>query len=111
VKITVIATGFGAQPSARTSTAMAQTPIDMTPYSDAARMRIEMPTMAAPARRQASPPVRRRVELPLGGGVSAMQGGVLPLNPRNGDALLDGTDADAANAAFDVPAFLRRQDG
>ena len=40
-----------------------------------------------------------------------MQGGMLPLNPRNGDALVDRTDADETNAAFDVPAFLRRQDG
>jgi cell division protein FtsZ len=118
VKITVIATGFGAPPGAWAASSMAQTPIDMTPYSDAARMRIEMPSMPTAAgaerltlRRQA-PPVRRRVEVPLaGGGASSVQGGMLPLpNLRSGEAMLEAPEVDA-HSAFDVPAFLRRQDG
>jgi cell division protein FtsZ len=119
VKITVIATGFGSQPSARVASSTAQTPIDMTPYSDASRMRIEMPPMPTPAggerltlRRQA-PVVRRRVEVPLAGtgGTASVQGGMLPLpNIRLGDELLEAPEVDT-NSAFDVPAFLRRQDG
>src|SRR6476619_6026922 len=49
VKITVIATGFGASASSRTPSAPAHTPVDMTPYSEASRMGIEMPPMPAPA--------------------------------------------------------------
>ena len=118
VKITVIATGFGSPPSARVSSSTAQTPVDMTPYSDASRMRIDVPPMPMPSggerltlRRQA--PVRRRVEGPPpgNGGASSMQGGMLPLpNVRHGDDLLEAPAADT-NSAFDVPAFLRRQDG
>src|SRR5206468_733281 len=118
IKITVIATGFGRQATARPSNVSAQTPVDMTPYSDATRTRIEMPPVAPPAnperltlRRHA--PVRRRiVEMPpLGSDVpSAGQSTILPLqNAGDGDALPDLPDNDTA--AFDVPAFLRRQEG
>src|SRR6266566_2277018 len=90
VKITVIATGFGSPPSARVSSSTAQTPVDMTPYSEASRMRIDGPP-------------------PGNGGASSMQGGMLPLpNVRHGDDLLEAPEADT-NSAFDVPAFLRRQ--
>jgi cell division protein FtsZ len=119
VKITVIATGFGEQPSARVSSSTAQTPIDMTPYSEASRMRIEVPPMSTPAggerltlRRQT--PVRRRVvEVPLAGNgaASTLQGAMLPLqNGGHEDELLEAPEGDTSSA-FDVPAFLRRQDG
>src|SRR6476619_392344 len=49
VKITVIATGFGPYANARPEASSAQTPVDMTPYSEASRMGIEMPPMPAPA--------------------------------------------------------------
>src|SRR4051794_3984501 len=94
VKITVIATGFGAPPSVRSSTSGAQTPIDMTPYSEA-RFRIDMPKPAAAARerlaapRPAPPAGRQRIDIPLPGGGTMGTGGMLPLNLRNGGALSD----------------------
>src|SRR3954468_7557153 len=50
IKITVIATGFGAISAARPSRSATQTPVDMTPYTDTARMRAE-PAAAASAGR------------------------------------------------------------
>ena len=64
VKITVIATGFGAYTSVSRPGRAARTPVDMTPYGEASRMRADMPAAAAaPAltlRRQAAV-VRRPV--------------------------------------------------
>src|SRR4051812_43436325 len=55
VKITVIATGFGAQANARPVAPAATTPVDMTQYADYARMRHEAPpappAMAVPQAR------------------------------------------------------------
>ena len=49
VKITVIATGFGPQPaSSRVPAAPAQTPVDLSHYSDHARLRAEAPPVAPP---------------------------------------------------------------
>ena len=120
VKITVIATGFGAPATARQSGSAAQTPIDMTPFSDAARMRQDppapMPTQERlTLRRSVSITRRPVVELPLaasGGGGASGLGAMLPLSL--GDAATDSAPAPAEEddtAAFDVPAFLRRQEG
>jgi cell division protein FtsZ len=119
VKITVIATGFGSHASARTSSAAAQTPVDMTSYNETARAPIEMPPLAATAsgerltlRRQA--PVRRRIEMPLpaaGGSPASLPGAMLPPpNLADIDASLEALEGDPGSA-FDVPAFLRRQEG
>src|SRR5438445_934355 len=53
VKITVIATGFGQQPAARSTTPSsgAQTPVDMTHYADAGRLRAEAAPSATAAER------------------------------------------------------------
>src|SRR5262252_9272650 len=48
VKITVIATGFGPQDAARPASSSAQTPVDMTPYTDHARMRLDAGGASAP---------------------------------------------------------------
>ena len=105
VKITVIATGFGPGGAIRTGS---QTPIDMKVYAEAGR-RIDVPAAAAgaaSAERFASGKVaiggrRGIVDLPsLGGGAGAI-GATEP----SGDSDLD------LNSAFDVPAFLRRQEG
>jgi cell division protein FtsZ len=120
VKITVIATGFGSHASARTSSSAAQTPVDLTSYSDTARPSIEMPPLVPPGsaeritlRRQA--PVRRRIEMPLpaasGGNPVSLPGGMLPpANLADIDASLEALEGDPGSA-FDVPAFLRRQEG
>src|SRR5256885_5035619 len=56
VKITVIATGFGPQPgSSRLPHAPATTPVDMSAYSDAARMRAEQPPVSTSARAPIAP--------------------------------------------------------
>src|SRR4051812_40418326 len=68
VKITVIATGFGATAAARP--AASTTPVDMTSYAEAARPRVETP-LAAPAASAAASPrlsIARRPLLDLSGG-------------------------------------------
>mgnify|MGYP001615764253 CR=1 FL=1 len=127
VKITVIATGFGPQAGHRTAGSAAQTPVDMVPYGDAARLRPEMPSFPPSStptstpthgqervtiRRQVSISRRPVVELPpaaAGGGIPNL-GGMLPLT--NGDAdRAAAPEEEAADSPFDVPAFLRRQEG
>ena len=131
VKITVIATGFGAVANSRL-TAPA-TPVDMTQYADHARMRsdtVPAPT-AAPVARMS---IARRplLDLPMaasGGGpamtlpASSSSGAASPTAAAVGDAgevdAIRPTEAvDASlrpdfdlSSAFDVPAFLRRQEG
>ena len=116
VKITVIATGFNPHESVRTAGSAARTPVDMTPYGDPARLRAEPATSTPGAgltlRRQA--PVARRplVEMPIaaaGGGVPPQgQTVALPQNAMTDED--DFTDTEDT-ATFDVPAFLRRQEG
>ena len=121
VKITVIATGFGAQASARPVSSTAQTPADMTRYADHARLRHD----AVPA--PASIPVPRfsiarrpLIDLPM-----AVNSGESSMDPsaatsasdpdllrQSGEAQTPATDPDFdLSSTFDVPAFLRRQEG
>jgi cell division protein FtsZ len=106
VKITVIATGFELAATARPA-AQAQTPVDMTPYSDVARVRMDvpplpaMPPVAAPRLSIARRPL---LDLPL----SAAAGAAAAVA---GDSGLDETaDLDSPVSSFDIPAFLRRQE-
>jgi cell division protein FtsZ len=106
VKITVIATGFGSPaPAHGTVTgSAAQTPVDMTQYAQVGRLRPE-PAAAVAAERSASSRLsiarRPSLELPL----SPAVGGVAP------QPAAEGADPDTeASSAFDVPAFLRRQE-
>ena len=97
VKITVIATGFGPAGYVRPLMSGAQTPIDMAQYA-----RTEVP-VAASAERFAQPKVavggrRGIVDLPSVGATNSS-------SPDLSDGDLE------MNSAFDVPAFLRRQDG
>jgi cell division protein FtsZ len=102
VKITVIATGFGPTGYVRPLMSGAQTPIDMSHYADMARRNDVPAAMPAEQYGQARVAVGGRrgiVDLPtVGGGSSADR--------------LTGADADFdSNSVFDVPAFLRRQEG
>ena len=118
VKITVIATGFGQQPAARPVTSGAQTPVDMSQYADVARMRADSGAAAAAGADRLSPgrlSIARRplLDLPLAAASGARSGGsgdgapgAPPDNP--GDVL--NADFDLGST-FDVPAFLRRQEG
>ena len=133
VKITVIATGFGAQASARPSTSYAETPVDMTHYADHARLRAEaLSPTATPAARMS---IARRplFDLPVaasGGAFSGAPSSSAPSAPSTGSSAgtSGASDPDAMRLAavadtpatdpdfdlsstFDVPAFLRRQEG
>jgi cell division protein FtsZ len=145
VKITVIATGFGAYSATRAaaSASAATTPVDLTPYAEHARARtdsIAVPPAAAASRLS----IARRplLDLPLAaaGGVTPKSGasaaapgrrtaatgsdtligsGASPASDGQHDTMRAGDDSKAApidpdlefNPAFDVPAFLRRQEG
>ncbi len=110
VKITVIATGFGAFSSTVRPSSSVQTPVDMSHYADVARLRAEPPPMAAPQplERSAAPRIavarRPLFELPVAVGAS-MAAGI----GANGDAS-GGDDGSDLPSNFDVPAFLRRQE-
>jgi hypothetical protein len=115
----VIATGFGPQSATRPSASAAQTPIDMTPYTELTRMRADAGVPAMPA---AAPAPRLSItrrplfDLPLTATIAA------PAPPSSAVELNDvvavsdlrkpPTDADFdLPSTFDVPAFLRRQEG
>jgi cell division protein FtsZ len=123
VKITVIATGFGLHAAARPTASAVQTPVDMTQYNDGGRMRAE-PPVAAPA-----PAVERLTLRRLSGGRRAMDmpltvaantaagsgapggGATLPLPNLVDTDPAAGESDEEMTRAFDVPAFLRRQEG
>ena len=132
VKITVIATGFGAQANARPAAPAATTPVDMTQYADYARLRND----AVPAPRSmpvAKMSIARRslLDLPMaasgsGPAMTPSSSGSSSPAPANSsasgaleaDAMRPETGASPAtdpdfdlSSTFDVPAFLRRQEG
>jgi cell division protein FtsZ len=107
VKITVIATGFGPQSASRpttTASSGAQTPVDMTHYADAGRLRAEAAPSAGAAERAVT---SQRLS------IARRPAFDLPLAPATADTppqpAID-PDFDLGSA-FDVPAFLRRQEG
>jgi cell division protein FtsZ len=130
VKITVIATGFGPPMSIRPS---AQTPIDMTQYTDYPRIRPDSggtATGAAPFERAVASrlAIARRPLLDIPAGLSPVSSSpgpemsaVVAAESMPGDPLsgtgsddhpmqFDLADDSADTAAFEVPAFLRRQE-
>jgi cell division protein FtsZ len=136
VKITVIATGFGAPASARPAAPVTQTtPVDMTQYVDYARVRNEPVPSPATATPSARMSIARRplLDLPMaasGGGSSMAPSSsgqsssstatsATAAGPSGPDAMrleagfpapARDTDFDLSST-FDVPAFLRRQEG
>jgi cell division protein FtsZ len=108
VKITVIATGFDPLASVRPSKSAAQTPVDMTPYTEQPRLRQDPPVAPLAADRLSSPrlSIARRsiLDLPMAGisGMSAPAPGDQPAAEAHPDVEM--------SATFDVPAFLRRQE-
>jgi len=111
VKITVIATGFDPMASVRPAASAAQTPVDMTPYTEQTRLRAEAPAASFAVDRASSPrlSIARRpiLDLPTAASLSASSTGAA--GDRNLAAEMT-VDAEMS-AAFDVPAFLRRQEG
>ena len=118
VKITVIATGFGARDGARTAGSAARTPVDMTPYGEASRVRAEPAGARSRPGSHASATGAGRAASGGGnahrrgrrrrGGVNAASGAVDEWNRRSGRGRNETEDA---ATPFDVPAFLRRQEG
>jgi cell division protein FtsZ len=105
VKITVIATGFGAFAPARPATSTAQTPVDMTPYAEVARVRAEpaaAPVVAPPVAPRLSLARRSLLDMPM----AATAGGSGAVDPSSADP----ADLETSSSSFDIPAFLRRQE-
>ena len=106
VKITVIATGFGPQAgSTRLPAAPGATPVDLSAYGEAARLQAQQ----VPPASTAMPPIittgrRPALELPF----AAAGGG--PATAPAPDAPAAEPDLDL-HSGYDVPAFLRRQEG
>jgi cell division protein FtsZ len=102
VKITVIATGFGPQVgTSRLPHAPGTTPVDMSAYSEAARVRAEQPPPAPAMPAQATAPA---ISMPRRGVFD------LPFTPAASPAADASVDPDF-DLNLDVPAFLRRQEG
>jgi cell division protein FtsZ len=112
IKITVIATGFGPAAAARPAPSGVQTPVDMTPYADLARVRADA-LVASSTDRPGVPrlSITRRPlldlpsnapALPLAAAGNSHPDGAAPPGDVNPDFDLTPT--------FDVPAFLRRQE-
>jgi cell division protein FtsZ len=138
VKITVIATGFALPVStARPSASSAQTPVDLTPFAEPSRPRPDAPAAFSTERAPARLSIARKalLDLPMaaaGGAPAAKAGAAMSMaastdlpeagfSPASSDAMdsLASIDKDMAredpdldlSSTFDVPAFLRRQDG
>jgi len=132
VKITVIATGFGAPSTARANppAATAVTPVDMTQYADQTRVRNDNVAVAASTGASPRLSLARRPILDLsaaaGGAKAAASAASNGSSLSRSNDLLDSMDrireAAAAtgtsreidfdlSSTFDVPAFLRRQEG
>ena len=129
VKITVIATGFGPVAAARPATGAARTPVDLSHYADVPRVRAD--AVPAPIGPMTSPKLsiarRPLVDHPIAVSASAAPvsspagppaGPTLPAGaggsetPRNApEAEEAAMDRDFDLSSFDVPAFLRRQEG
>ena len=109
VKITVIATGFETQTSARPAVSTAQTPVDMAMYADNARTVRADAAATHPAglgTDRLAPPrlsFARRALLDLPLGIVSAAADVAPSDEAGAELDL--------GSAFDVPAFLRRQEG
>jgi cell division protein FtsZ len=116
VKITVIATGFAAPAAAAAKPigAPAATPVDMSMYADA-RVRVEPPPMTPVVPARLSIARRPILDLPMAAasGGSAARGesaAAVEVSPAEADAMRLDPDFNMSTT-FDVPAFLRRQEG
>jgi FtsZ family, C-terminal domain len=136
VKITVIATGFTVPAATRPAPSTAVTPVDMTNYAEHSRGRAEPPAAVVAASAPPRLSIARRPLLDLGsmaagkalsasGAVSAGNGSartasvaepptaadaemMIRAMSASGEPLTDDFDL---GSTFDVPAFLRRQEG
>jgi len=121
VKITVIATGFGAQAAARPAASSVATPVDMTNYTDPGRGRTEPVVPAAPAASASRLTIARRPLLDMAPAATAAPApkitSAVPAEDPDmmrpaaaSDRVATDPDFDLSST-FDVPAFLRRHEG
>jgi cell division protein FtsZ len=129
VKITVIATGFGAPSASRAVPSTSQTPVDMSSYAEVARVRADptpAPVMAASGSRLSfarRPPLDLPMAAAMGssappaGAAMTASSAQAPDTADDGLRIHDGSEPLAEDPDFelsstlDVPAFLRRQEG
>jgi cell division protein FtsZ len=123
VKITVIATGFGPQIASRPANSGAHTPIDMTPYTEQARVRADSAVMGGTAMAPPRLSINRRplFDLPLAASSGATAAPTPSPVPQTAETFASAAVAEKKKpavdpdfdlqSAFDVPAFLRRQEG
>jgi cell division protein FtsZ len=121
VKITVIATGFGPARASHPAASVADTPVDMAPYSEHPRARSEPPVSVSLDRlamprlalaRRALADIQLGSALPLA--AAAVSSPAIDGGAESADAAVptDGVNTDfELSSAFDVPAFLRRHEG
>ena len=104
LNLSFVALGLGC------SITQAQTPVDMTPYTEQPRLRAEAPAPAMSVERVNAPrlSIARRPILDLPA-ASALSAGAAPAMADRSPAADMPADAEMS-AAFDVPAFLRRQE-
>jgi cell division protein FtsZ len=130
VKITVIATGFGPQSAVRPAGSAAQTPVDMTMYTDS-RLRPDTIAPAPVASSRLTIARRPLLDMPMAAAatssVAVPTSAAVQSSPIQApvDAAAPAASAAAAeldlqlnidpdfdlSSTFDVPAFLRRQEG
>jgi cell division protein FtsZ len=116
VKITVIATGFGPEAAARPAASAAETPCDLTAYASAARAHGEA---AAASGGNGGDHLRSRLTIarrPLIDVPAIAAAPVLSSAAAGASDLSRTVEVDADldfkfDSTFDVPAFLRRQEG
>ena len=108
VKITVIATGFGPQAVARPNASVAPTPVDMTQYDGARRAEHAAANPASIPVSRLTMARRSLLDLPLAAAAPAQPGAAPAANDRADDMRKRDDDL---SITFDVPAFLRRQEG
>ena len=133
VKITVIATGFGAAAVTRPATGVAPTPVDLSHYADLSRLRSDAAATPVGSMSPGRLSIARRplLDLPIAvsAGVAAASSpassaaGPVPSGSGadDSDTLRRAPEAERAtmdhdhdldlSSTFDVPAFLRRQEG
>jgi cell division protein FtsZ len=126
VKITVIATGFDPYTAERPAASAAQTPVDMTQYADT-RARTDAAAVSTASASRLSIARRSLLDVPLAPASRVVPGAAPPValpaaatepQPATVDADTLQLPAPAEpepdfdfGSTFDVPAFLRRQEG
>ena len=109
IMITVIATGFGPQAASRPLGSSAETPVDLSAFTDSMRLRpdVAQPPPDGMSALRLSIARRPLLDLPLvaAGGLTAPVA-AMPAAPGS-----EGNPDVDLSSTFDVPAFLRRQEG